>query len=67
MFILLQAFLHAVCGSPRACALGEPAHEKAVWNKMGSIFTVAEYSTANKPVLILERYFSKMTLWNDLV
>lgn len=64
LFIL---FLCAVFGSPCACALAEPAHEKAVWNKMGNIFIIAEYSTGNKPVLILERYFSKMTLWNDLV
>lgn len=57
----------SMCSSPCACALAEPAHKKGVWNKMDSIFIIAEYSTGNKPVFILERYFSKMTLWKDLI
>lgn len=67
MFILLEAFLCVVCGSPCACALAEPAHEEALWNKMGSRFIIAEHSAGNKPVSILERYFSELTLWKDLV
>lgn len=56
-----------MCGSPCACALAEPAHEEALWNKIGSRFIIAEHSAGNKPVSILERYFSELTLWKDLV